>query len=369
MIFAPMLTEQFTKAKILIADDQKLHYLYLQKTLLDTGYQNVLCVSEPLKVRRNVLEFNPDLLILDLAMPFLDGFQVMQQLQSYREELFMPVLALSEERGSDIRLRALESGATDVLDKPYEIPEIMFRIHHLLETRFLHVAIQDQNRVLEQKVAERTRELKDSQKEIIRRLAQAAEFRDNETGAHIIRISKYCTLLAQALGLREDECELLAMAAPLHDIGKIGIPDNILLKPGRYTKEEYEVMKTHPLIGAELLEGSHSPVMQMAKKIALTHHERWDGSGYPRGLKGDEIPMVGQICSICDVFDALISKRIYKDAWTIQDAAGIIIDGKGKDFNPKLVDIFEKLLPNFIEIAKSNQDVAPMGGNPNKEER
>ena len=355
-----MLTEQFATAKILIVDDQKLHYLYLQKILNDAGFQNVQCVSEPLKARRTVIEFNPDLLILDLVMPFLDGFQIMQQLHSYREELFMPVLALSEEKGSDYRLRALESGATDVLEKPYEIPEMLFRIRHMLETRFLHVAIRSQNRILEKRVDERTHELKDSQKEIIRRLAQAAEFRDNETGAHITRISKYCTLLAQALGLSAEDCDLIAMAAPLHDIGKIGIPDNILLKPGRYTKEEFEVMKTHPLIGSELLEGSQSPVMQMARTIALTHHERWDGSGYPRGLKGNDIPMVGQICSVCDVFDALISKRIYKDAWTVQDAARIIIDGKGKDFNPELVDVFEQLLPKFIEIAKANQDVKPI---------
>ncbi len=351
-----MLSEQFSKAKILIVDDQKLHYLYLQKILMDAGYHNIRCVPEPLKVRITVNEFAPDLMILDLAMPFLDGFQVMQQLHHYREENYLPILALSDDKSSDSRLRALESGATDVLNKPFEMAEVLFRIRNMLEMRFLHMTIRNQNTILEEKVAARTKEFKDSQKEIIRRLAQAAEFRDNETGAHIIRISKYCTLVAQAMGLSAQECELLAMASPLHDIGKIGIPDNILLKPGRYTDDEFEVMKTHALIGAQILEDSQSPVMQMARTIALTHHERWDGTGYPRGLKGEEIPMVGQICSICDVFDALISKRIYKSAWTIQDAARIIISEKGKQFNPALVDKFEQLLPKFIQIAKEHND-------------
>ena len=351
-----MFIEQYRQAKIMIVDDQKLHYLYLKKTLLDAGYKNIMCVSEPLKVKLAVQDFLPDLMILDLVMPFLDGFQLMHQLHKYREENYLPILALSEEKGSDTSLRALESGATDVMNKPYETSEMLFRICNMLEMRFLHLASTNQNVALEEKVGERTRELKDSQNEIIRRLAQAAEFRDNETGAHIIRISKYCNLFGKAVDLSEEECEILTMASPLHDIGKIGIPDNILLKPGRFTDEEFEVMKTHAVIGAQLLEGSKSRVIQMAKTIAMTHHERWDGSGYPNGLKGDEIPLVGQICSICDVFDALISKRIYKNAWTLADAAKIIISEKGRQFNPMLVDKFEQLLPEFIEIAKNYND-------------
>lgn len=351
-----MLIEQYRQAKIMIVDDQKLHYLYLKKTLLDSGYRNILCVSEPLKVRVSIKDYIPDLIILDLVMPFLDGFQVMHQLQDYRDANYLPILALSEEKGTDSSLRALESGATDVLNKPFEIREILFRIRNMLEMRFLHLASKNQNTILEEHVNERTRELKDSQEEIIRRLAQAAEFRDNETGAHIIRISKYCNLMGKSLGFSKEEYELLTMASPLHDVGKIGIPDNILLKPGRFTDEEFEVMKTHALIGAKLLEGGKSPVMQMAKIIAETHHERWDGSGYPNGLKGDDIPLVGQICSVCDVFDALISKRIYKSAWTLTDAAKVIISEKGKQFNPVLVDKFEQLLPQFIEIAKVYND-------------
>lgn len=352
------LPEKYQKACILIVDDQKLHYSYLEKALRDEGYKKIVCVAEPLKVKNEVMKLKPDLMILDLVMPFLDGFQVMLQLHNYRENSYLPILALSEERGTDASLKALESGATDVLNKPYEMPEILYRIRNMLEMRFLHVASENQNKILEERVYERTKELKDSQMEIIRRLAQAAEFRDNETGAHIFRISKYCMLFAKAVGMPEDEIEVFGMAAPLHDIGKIGIPDNILLKPGRFTDEEFEVMKTHAFIGAQLLEDSQSPVMQMAKTIALTHHERWDGSGYPKGLKGHDIPLVGQICSICDVFDALISKRIYKNAWALTDAAKLIIAEKGKQFNPDLVDKFEQLLPEFIEIAKIYNDNA-----------
>ncbi|HSV44066.1 MAG TPA: HD domain-containing phosphohydrolase [Candidatus Bathyarchaeia archaeon] len=355
-----MLPEQFSKAKIFIADDQKLHYFYLQKILHDAGYQDVTCLPESLKIREQVLEKNPDLLILDLIMPHLDGFQIMEQLHQYRENNYLPIIALSDDKGSDHRLKALQSGATDFLHKPYETPEILFRIKNMIEMRMLHLVVRDQNKILEEKVEARTRELKESQKEIIRRLAQAAEFRDNETGAHIIRISQYCALLGQAMGLNEEECELLLTASPLHDIGKIGIPDNILLKPGRLTDGEFEVMKTHALIGAQLLAGGNSPVMRLARTIALTHHERWDGSGYPNGLKGEEIPLIGQICSLCDVFDALISKRVYKDAWSLQDAAKIIIAEKGKQFKPELVDKFEQLLPEFIAIAKSHQDTSPV---------
>ena len=351
-----MLQEQFSKAKILIADDKKLHYLYLQKILHDAGYMNVDCLADSLAIQGYIETNGPDLLILNLLMPHLDGFQVMKQLHAYREKYYLPIIALSEEQGSDHRLRALQSGATDFLNTPYETPEILFRIRNMIEMRLLHIAVRDQNKILEEKVSERTRELKESQKEIIRRLAQAAEFRDNETGEHIVRISKYCARMGRAMGMDEEECELFATASPLHDIGKIGIPDVILLKPGRLSVEEFEVMKTHALIGAQLLAGGNAPVMKMARVIAMTHHEHWDGTGYPKGLKGDEIPLIGQICSLCDVFDALISKRVYKEAWTLQEAIKIIIDEKGKQFKPELVDKFEQLLPEFIEIAKSNQD-------------
>ncbi len=342
--------DQYSKAKILIIDDQKLHHLYLEKILHTAGFQSIRCLADPLKAHATVLEFNPDLIVLDILMPQLDGFQIMEQLHTFRQRHYLPILAVSAEQSTDFRLKALRAGATDFLHKPFEHDEIIFRINNMLEMRFLHMALENQNHILEDRVNERTKELKNSQIEIIRRLAQAAEFRDNDTGAHIIRMSHYCAALGRAMGLSPADVELILTASPLHDIGKIGIPDSILLKPGKLSPEEFEIMKTHTTIGAQLLASANSPVMKMAQVIALTHHEHWDGSGYPRGLKGDQIPLIGQICSVCDVFDALISERPYKQPWTPQQAAQEIISQKNKQFKPELIDQFELILPEFIKI-------------------
>lgn len=347
-------SEQFSSARILIADDQKLHSLFLEKILNQEGYRNIKYITNPLKILEGAREFHPDLIILDLIMPHLDGFQVMEQFTNFRKNHYLPILTLSEDHSSDVRLRALQSGATDFLSKPYENVEIFFRIRNMLEMRFLHMAVENQNKNLEATVSKRTKELRESQLDIIRRLAQAAEFRDNDTGIHIIRMSQYCVKFGEALGFNEIKCELLLNASPLHDVGKIGIPDSILLKPGRLTKEEFEIMKTHATIGAQLLSGSHSPVMRMAEVIALTHHEKWDGTGYPKQLKGESIPIVGRICSICDVFDALTSQRPYKEPWNTQQAVQEISKLKGTSFDPQLVERFMELLPKLVDIKAKN---------------
>jgi response regulator RpfG family c-di-GMP phosphodiesterase len=204
-----------------------------------------------------------------------------------------------------------------------------------------------QNEILDLKVRERTRDLRETQLEVIRRLGRAAEFRDDDTGLHIYRMSRACVLLAKAAGLSERDCELLLEAAPMHDVGKIGIADEILLKPGRLEPEEFEIMKSHTTIGSELLSGSSSPVMQMAQVIALSHHEKWDGSGYPQGLKGEDIPLLARICCVCDVFDALISERPYKKAWTVAEAAAEIEKSAGTHFDPHLADLFGQLVPEI----------------------
>ena len=315
------------------------------------GYKNVSYLTDPFKVFSAVKEICPDLIILDIIMPHLDGFQVMEKLREFRTGHYLPILALSAEKSSDIRLKALQLGANDFLSKPYENPEILIRIRNIIEMRILHMVVEDQNKILEARVQERTKELKESQLEVIRRLAQAAEFRDNFTGIHIIRMSQYCVKFAQALGLSDAECELLLYASPLHDVGKIGIPDSILLKPGPLTVEEYEIMKKHTTIGAQLLSGSNSPMMKMAQTIALTHHEKWDGTGYPRKLKGDAIPLIGQITGLCDVFDALTSERPYKKAWKTEDAIKELVNQKEKQFNLTLVDRFIEVFP-YIESVK-----------------
>ena len=346
--------ETIKQSRILIIDDQKLHGLFLKKVLTDDGFTNVECLSDPLKALQEFRDYQPEVLVLDLIMPQLDGFQVMEQLTSFRKDHYLPILALSSEKSSDIRLRALESGATDFLNKPYENIEILFRIRNMIEMRYLHLQVTNQNKILESRVQERTKELRETQLDIIRRLAQAAEFRDNDTGMHIIRMSQYCQKFGVALGLSLEECDLILCASPLHDIGKLGIPDSILLKPGKLTEEEFEIMKTHTTMGMKLLSGSNSPVMKMAQIIAGTHHERWDGTGYPRQLMGDDIPLVGQICSVCDVFDALTSERPYKKAWTTAEAVAEIERMKGRSFSPILVDRFMEILPVIEDIKAKN---------------
>ncbi len=344
--------EEISTAKILIIDDQKLHSLYLEKILKQDGYKNIKFSLDPLRAIAITQEFQPDIIILDLIMPQLDGFQIMQKLDEFRKENYLPILVLSEDKSSDIKVRALQSGATDFLYQPYESIEMLFRIRNMITMRILHGQVKNQNIILDAKVKERTQELRETQFDIIRRLAQAAEFRDRDTGLHIIRMSQYCAKLGKLIGMNPEQCELLLHASPLHDVGKIGIPDSILLKPGPLTPQEREIMKTHTTKGAQLLSGSDSPVMKMAQLIAITHHEKWDGTGYPEGLAGQDIPWVGQICSVCDVFDALTTKRPYKNAWPMKDAIEEIIRLKYIHFNPELVDRFIEILPQIEEIKK-----------------
>lgn len=342
--------DHIQNAHILVIDDQKLHALFLKGILQQEGYKYVECLLDPLRTVATCKEFRPDLIVLDMHMPQLDGFQVMEQLHDFRVNHYLPILAISADKSSEIRLRAMQSGANDFLNKPFENLEILIKIRNMIELRILHSQVSDQNKILEFKVMERTKELRYTQFDIIRRLAQAAEFRDGDTGIHILRMSQYCQKLGEKLGLGESECELLHHASLLHDVGKIGIPDSILLKPGKLTTEEFEIMKTHTTIGAKLLAGSDSPVMKMAEVIALTHHERWDGKGYPYGIREDEIPFVGQICSICDVFDALTSERPYKKAWSAEAAVGEISQMKNLNFNPRIVESFMEILPKIRQI-------------------
>jgi putative two-component system response regulator len=345
-----MLSDQIFKAKILIIDDQKLHAFFLEKVLKTEGYQIIRCLTEPKQSLDVFWEYHPDIILLNLSIPHVDAFSIIETFGTEKKVDYLPILTYSEDSNPEVRMRALKSGATDFLLKPYESIEVLMRIHNMIESRILHIQVKDQNKLLESKVKERTQELNDTRLDIIRRLAQAAECRDDDTGLHIYRMSQYCEKMARKLGWNEQQCELMLNASPLHDIGKIGIPDSILLKPNKLTTEEFEVMKTHTTIGAKLLSGSSSAIMQMAETIALTHHEKWDGTGYPHQLKGREIPMVGQICSICDVFDALTSKRPYKRAWTTEESLAEIENQKDKQFNTELVEVFKKIVPELNNI-------------------
>jgi putative two-component system response regulator len=269
---------------------------------------------------------------------------------------YLPVIVLTAETSLETRNEALAAGAKDFLTKPFDQIEALQRIHNLLQVRVLHKRTLEQNAELELKVKERTKELEDSQLDLIRRLGLAAEYKDNETANHVIRMSLYSQMLAKAIGLTEAESNMLLHAAPMHDIGKIGIPDSVLLKPGKLDPEEWAVMQTHVEIGSELLAGSDVPLMHMAKKIAATHHERWNGKGYPAGLSGDAIPIEGRICAICDVYDALTSERPYKKAWSVEKAVDYIKSESGEHFDPELVEKFELILDDILRCQEYYAD-------------
>ena len=349
----------FLKAKILVVDDEQANIALLEDVLENEGYANFKSTADSRKALDLYKEFHPDLVLLDLNMPYLDGFQVMEQLKEVEKDSYAPILVLTAQSDRNTRLRALAAGARDYIEKPFDITEVTQRISNMLEIRLLHNQVRDQNLILEEKVRARTRELEETRQEAILRLGRAAEYRDNETGMHVIRMSRLSAKLAKKIGLSEDECQLILQAIPMHDVGKIGIPDEILLKPGKLNKDEWAIMKKHPEIGAEILSGSHSAVMKMAESIALTHQERWDGSGYPNNLKGEEIPLAGRIVAICDVFDALTSKRYYKEAFSIEKSMEIIEQSSGKDFESRLVEAFKKALPEMIRIVKELPDDEP----------
>jgi putative two-component system response regulator len=264
-------------------------------------------------------------------------------LRPWIEARWFPIVALTGDPTPDTRKRALVAGAKDFITKPLDATEVLLRIRNLLESRFLALELRGQSLSLEQRVDERTRELTSARMEILERLAVASEYRDDDTGEHSQRIGRTSALLARALGLPDDLVKLIRLAAPLHDIGKIGVPDQILLKPGKLTPEEFSLMKNHVNIGAFILSRSHSRLLQVGERIALTHHEWWDGSGYASGLAGEQIPIEGRIVALADVFDALAHDRPYKAAWPMEQAVQEIVRLSGTQFDPAVVKAFEIL--------------------------
>ena len=315
----------------------------LRRVLERSGFTRVQTTTDPREARTLYLDFRPDLILLDLHMPHLDGLAVMDELNQIAEATYLPILILTGDVSPEARRDALSRGAKDFVHKPFSTDEVLLRIGTLLETRFLYLQIQSQNQMLEAKVRERTRELEGAQFEIIERLAKAAEFRDDNTGQHTERVGQMAALMAKQIGLPESQVSLIRRAAPLHDVGKIGIPDKILLKPGKLSGDEFALVKTHTTIGARILSGSRFPILRLAEEIAFSHHERWDGEGYAR-IAGDSIPLPGRIVAIADVFDALTQRRPYKDAWPVDKAVDEIEQQRGRQFDPKLVDAFLRII-------------------------
>lgn len=317
-------------ARVLIIDDHEANVEALRRILRSAGFLSVSSTTDPMNGVIQVRTWEPDLILLDLHMPRLDGFGVLDAISQQLAAGYLPVLMLTADSSDETKRRALAGGAKDFLTKPFDATEVLLRIENLLETRSLYTT-------LEQRVAERTRELEEAQVEILQRLAAAAEFRDDETGEHTQRVGRLAAMIAEQMGLPAAIVDHIRRAAPLHDVGKIGIPDYILLKNAALTDEEQRIMRTHVTIGARMLAGGRSELVQTAERIARSHHERWDGKGYPDQLAGEHIPIEARIVGVADFFDALTHKRPYRAAWSLQKTLALIGDETGGHFDPVVV--------------------------------
>ncbi len=294
-----------------------------------------------------------DLILTDYKMPGMNGIEFLQQARAVPQVHNVPIVMITSHEQTEIRYRALELGATDFINKPIDHAECRARFRNLLQLQRQRLIIEDRANWLEEQVRIATHAIRVREHETLLRLAKAGEYRDEETGNHVIRMARFARIIAETLGLDEIECESIELSAPMHDIGKIGIPDHILLKPGKLTTEEFEVIKQHTIIGYEILRDSPSKYLKMGAEIALGHHEKYDGSGYPQGLGGEDIPLTARIVAVADVFDALTSRRCYKPAWRDQDVLSLLVNESRKHFDPQCVDAFLSQIDRIREIRAS----------------
>ncbi len=342
-----MITENQKQYTILLVDDTSENIALLNAALRDEYHIKVATRGrKAIEIARTM---PVDLILLDVMMPEMDGFETCRRLKEDPMTRRIPVIFVTARGDVDDESIGFACGGVDYITKPVRYPVVRSRIK-------THLALYDQERRLQQLVRERTAELAETRMEILQRLGRAAEYRDNETGRHVIRISHYCHLLAIACGLPEEEAELLRTVSPMHDIGKIGTPDHVLLKQGRLDDEERRIIQQHCVIGHEIIGNHHSQLLRSAALVALTHHERWDGNGYPKGLKGAEIPLFSRILALADVFDALTSKRPYKEPWTEEEAIAEIEACSGAHFDPAVVRAFSNCHAAFSEILKRYAD-------------
>jgi len=329
------------RQNVLVVDDQTSNLLLVAEILSGISSNiDVLTFSQPMEALRYAADHPLDLVVTDYSMPGLDGIGVIRQLQRMDHLIDLPIVMVTAIDDMDLRYAALDAGAADFLARPINSRECQARCRNLLKMRSLQNEKARHAEILTQRVAEVTLDLQARSMEMLQRLAGAAEKRDTDTGEHLIRMSRYSAMLAREIGFSETDVQVIAMAAPLHDIGKIGIPDNILLAPRRLTESELQVMRTHPEIGHEMLQGSSSDAMKMSADIAHYHHERFDGAGYPVGLRGEDIPLSARIVAVADVWDALLSTRPYKRPWTQEAAIDLLRRGAGSQFDPILVEAF-----------------------------
>ena len=335
--------EQQSRKRILVVDDQSANLSVMRQILKDEYDLSFAKSGED--ALASMHKVHPDLILLDVMMPGMDGYTVRQKMADHPALADIPVIFCTAMSDSNDEARGLALGAVDYITKPVVPAIVKLRVRNQL-------ALADQRWDLAQRVREANQSLLDSRLHTLQILGRAAEFKDNETGLHVIRMSHYSRILAEALGWNEDACELLFNAAPMHDVGKIGTPDAILTKPGRLDDEERKIMNDHAKVGADIIgdQASESPLLQMARRVAQYHHEKWDGSGYPEGLAGEDIPIEARIVAVADVFDALTSKRPYKEAWPVEKAVALLKEEAGKHFDPLLVDLFLEEMERIEEV-------------------
>lgn len=354
-MFQNQYSENLKDGLIFIVDDDAVNLKLIERILAVDGYSNLKLIQDSLQVVPEYLKKRPSLILLDINMPGLDGFGVLEKLKILENTTLPPIVFLTAQNAHEHRVKAFESGVLDFIGKPFNRVELLSRVKNLLALESAHQELASRNMSLESVVEVRTEELQRTQLQVVQKLGRAAEYRDNETGAHILRMSNISALLAKHLKFSDEMVKNILHASPMHDVGKIAIPDHILLKPGKFEPQEWEIMKSHTTLGYEILKGD-SALLRLASEIALSHHEKWDGSGYPHALEGDQIPISCRIVAIADVFDALVSDRPYKKAWDIDDAQQYINTQTGKHFDPQIVDLFNKVFPQILEIRNRYRD-------------
>ncbi len=353
-----------------IVDDNETNLMLFEQIVRRVSDEvEITMFVDPVAALAACAERLPDLILVDYMMPVVDGHEFVQRVRRMTGARDIPIVMVTAASERSVRQRALELGATDFLAKPVEPSEVRARLTNLLALRRGHLRLRDQNRWLADEVRKATGAIIDREQELIVRLSKASEFRDPETGSHIHRMAHYSHLIAVGLELPAEFCSLILTAAPMHDIGKLGIPDGILLKPGRLDEDEFAVMKRHPAIGQSILAGSPSQLIQLGAEIARSHHEKFDGSGYPDGLAGEAIPLAGRIVAAADVFDALTSARPYKRAWTVERAREFLLAERGSHFDPNCIDSLmaawpqvEAIKARFADAPETESDHGDFGG-------